>query len=124
MTAVKERVNLARQIEKIEYFNSRAKHQNSWLQQAAEALELDLDDDELIGGQFTEREESEKQKMLKGMKKQLKHLLSQPAFKGLMKTKYPTQSGKLILSDCIGQHSQSALSAISKVQVKKVKKKQ
>ncbi|XP_039221805.1 ATP-dependent RNA helicase DDX24 isoform X1 [Crotalus tigris] len=124
MTAVKERVNLARQIEKIEYFNSRAKHQNSWLQQAAEALELDLDDDELIGGQFTEREDSEKQKMLKGMKKQLKHLLSQPAFKGLMKTKYPTQSGKLILSDCIGQHSQSALSAISIVQVKKVKKKQ
>ncbi|KAM6463833.1 ATP-dependent RNA helicase DDX24 isoform 2-T3 [Liasis olivaceus] len=49
MTAIKERVNLARQIEKVEYFNSRAKHQNSWLQQAAQALELDLDDDELIG---------------------------------------------------------------------------
>ncbi|XP_070787628.1 ATP-dependent RNA helicase DDX24 [Pituophis catenifer annectens] len=124
MTAIKERVNLARQIEKIEYFNSRAKHQNSWLQQAAEALELDLDDDELTGGQFTEQEESEKHRMLKGMKKQLKHLLSQPVFKGLMKTKYPTQSGKLVLSDYIGQHSQSALSAVSKVQVKKVKKKQ
>ncbi|XP_026535012.1 ATP-dependent RNA helicase DDX24 [Notechis scutatus] len=124
MTAIKERVNLARQIEKIEYFNSRAKHQNSWLQQAAEALEVDLDDDELTGGQFTEQEESEKHRMLKGMKKQLKRLLSQPVFKGLMKTKYPTQSGKLVLSDCIGQHSQSALSAISKVQVKKAKKKQ
>uniref|UniRef100_A0A8C6VC11 ATP-dependent RNA helicase n=1 Tax=Naja naja TaxID=35670 RepID=A0A8C6VC11_NAJNA len=124
MTAIKERVNLARQIEKIEYFNSRAKHQNSWLQQAAEALELDLDDDELTGGQFSEREESEKHRMLKGMKKQLKHLLSQPVFKGLMKTKYPTQSGKLVLSDYIGQHSQSALSAVSKVQVMKAKKKQ
>ncbi|XP_058018603.1 ATP-dependent RNA helicase DDX24 [Ahaetulla prasina] len=124
MKAIKERVDLARQIEKIEYFNSRAKHQNSWLQQAAEALELDLDDDELTGGQFTEREESEKHRMLKGMKKQLKHLLSQPVFKGLMKTKYPTQLGKLVLSDYIGQHSQSALSAVSKVQMKKVKKKQ
>ncbi|XP_063146339.1 ATP-dependent RNA helicase DDX24 [Candoia aspera] len=124
MSAIKERVNLARQIEKVEYFNSRAKHQNSWLQQAAEALELDLDDDELIGGQFSEREESEKQKMLKGMKKQLKHLLCQPVFKGLMKTKYPTQSGKLVLSDIIGQHSQSALGAISKVQVKKIKTEQ
>ncbi|XP_032089416.1 ATP-dependent RNA helicase DDX24 [Thamnophis elegans] len=124
MTAIKERVNLARQIEKIEYFNSRAKHENSWLQQAAEALELDLDDDELTGGQFTEREESEKHRMLKGMKKQLKHLLNQPVFRGLMKTKYPTQSGKLVLSDYTGQHSQSALSAISKAQVKKVKKKQ
>ncbi|XP_053231974.1 ATP-dependent RNA helicase DDX24 isoform X1 [Podarcis raffonei] len=49
MTAIKERVNLARKIEKVEYFNSRAKQHNSWLQQAAEALELDLDDDELIG---------------------------------------------------------------------------
>ncbi|XP_013925905.1 PREDICTED: ATP-dependent RNA helicase DDX24 [Thamnophis sirtalis] len=123
MSAIKERVNLARQIEKIEYFNSRAKHENSWLQQAAEALELDLDDDELTGGQFTEREESEKHRMLKGMKKQLKHLLNQPVFRGLMKTKYPTQSGKLVLSDYTGQHSQSALSAISKAQVKKVKKK-
>ncbi|XP_070609478.1 ATP-dependent RNA helicase DDX24 [Erythrolamprus reginae] len=124
MTAIKERVNLARQIEKIEYFNSRAKHQNSWLQQAAEALELDLDDDELTGGRSTEAEESEKHRMLKGMKKHLKHLLSQPVFKSVMKTKYPTQSGKLVLSDHIGQHSQTALSAISKVQVKKVKKKQ
>ncbi|KAM6463831.1 ATP-dependent RNA helicase DDX24 isoform 1-T2 [Liasis olivaceus] len=124
MTAIKERVNLARQIEKVEYFNSRAKHQNSWLQQAAQALELDLDDDELIGGQLSEQEESEKHKMLKGMKKQLKHLLYQPVFKGLMKTKYPTQSGKLVLSDFIGQHSHSALGAISKVQVKKIKKKQ
>ncbi|XP_007437081.1 ATP-dependent RNA helicase DDX24 [Python bivittatus] len=122
MTAIKERVNLARQIEKVEYFNSRAKHQNSWLQQAAEALELDLDDDELIGGQLSEQEESEKHKMLKGMKKQLKYLLCQPVFKGLMKTKYPTQSGKLVLSDFIGQHSHSALGAISKVQVKKIKK--
>ncbi|RMB98790.1 hypothetical protein DUI87_25009 [Hirundo rustica rustica] len=44
-----ERVNLARQIEKAEFFNSRAKQHNSWLQQAAEALEVDLDDDMLMG---------------------------------------------------------------------------
>lgn len=40
-----ERVSLARQIEKIEYFNSKTKQQNSWLQQAADALEMDMDDD-------------------------------------------------------------------------------
>ncbi|XP_065541611.1 ATP-dependent RNA helicase DDX24 [Lathamus discolor] len=49
MTSIKERVNLARQIEKAEFFNSRAKQHNSWLQQAAEALEIDLDDDMLMG---------------------------------------------------------------------------
>lgn len=44
-----ERVNLARQIEKIEFHNSREKQHNSWFRQAAEALEVDLDDDLLIG---------------------------------------------------------------------------
>ncbi|NXT72448.1 DDX24 helicase, partial [Chaetops frenatus] len=116
MTSIKERMNLARQIEKAEFFNSRAKQHNSWLQQAAEALEIDLDDDMLMGN---EQEESQKQKMLKGMKKQLKHMLSQPLFKVLMKTKYPTQSGKLLLPQT--SVSISALGAVSKKQAKKKK---
>ncbi|NXI46103.1 DDX24 helicase, partial [Galbula dea] len=118
MTSIKERVNLARQIEKAEFFNSRAKQHNSWLQQAAEALEIDLDDDMLMGN---EQEESQKQKMLKGMKKQLKHMLSQPLFKVLMKTKYPTQSGKLVLPQTSVGISESALGTISKQQAKKKK---
>ncbi|NWI99931.1 DDX24 helicase, partial [Crypturellus undulatus] len=121
LTSVKERMNLARQIEKIEFFNSRAKQHNSWLQQAAEALEIDLDDDVLMGGKATEQEESQKQKMLKGMKKQLKHMLSQPLFKVLMKTKYPTQSGKLLLPQPSVSSSESALGTISKQQAKKKK---
>lgn len=119
MTSIKERMNLARQIEKAEFFNSRAKQHNSWLQQAAEALEIDLDDDMLMGRKASEQEESQKQKMLKGMKKQLKHMLSQPLFKVLMKTKYPTQSGKLLLPQTsVGI---SALGAVSRKQAKKKK---
>ncbi|NWR15285.1 DDX24 helicase, partial [Emberiza fucata] len=119
MTSIKERMNLARQIEKAEFFNSRAKQHNSWLQQAAEALEMDLDDDMLMGKKASEQEESQKQKMLKGMKKQLKHMLSQPLFKVLMKTKYPTQSGKLLLPQT--SENISALGAMSKKQAKKKK---
>ncbi|XP_041268651.1 ATP-dependent RNA helicase DDX24 [Onychostruthus taczanowskii] len=119
MTSIKERMNLARQIEKAEFFNSRAKQHNSWLQQAAEALEIDLDDDMLMGRKASEQEESQKQKMLKGMKKQLKHMLSQPLFKVLMKTKYPTQSGKLLLPQT--SEGISALGAMSKKQAKKKK---
>ncbi|KFO56117.1 ATP-dependent RNA helicase DDX24, partial [Corvus brachyrhynchos] len=119
MTSIKERMNLARQIEKAEFFNSRAKQHNSWLQQAAEALEIDLDDGMLMGKKASEQEESQKQKMLKGMKKQLKHMLSQPLFKVLMKTKYPTQSGKLLLPQTsVGI---SALGAVSRKQAKKKK---
>ncbi|XP_065607106.1 ATP-dependent RNA helicase DDX24 [Cyrtonyx montezumae] len=121
MIAIKERVNLARQIEKTEYFNGRAKQHDSWLQQAAEALEVDLDDDLFMGKKSSEQEESQKQKMLKGMKKQLKCLLSQPLFKVLMKTKYPTQSGKLLLPQTSAGSSESALSIISKKQAKKKK---
>ncbi|NXP71564.1 DDX24 helicase, partial [Ramphastos sulfuratus] len=120
MTSIKERMNLARQIEKAEYFNSRAKQHNSWLQQAADALEIDLDDDMLMG-KTSEQEESQKQKMLKGMKKQLKCMLSQPLFKVLMKTKYPTQSGKLLLPQTSGDISESALGTVSKHQAKKKK---
>ncbi|NXT50656.1 DDX24 helicase, partial [Pluvianellus socialis] len=121
MTSIKERVNLARQIEKAEFFNSRAKQHNSWLQQAAEALEIDLDDDMLMGKKASEQEESQKQKMLKVMKKQLKHMLSQPLFKVLMKTKYPTQSGKLLLPQTSVGISESALGTVSKQQAKKKK---
>ncbi|XP_009465747.1 PREDICTED: ATP-dependent RNA helicase DDX24 [Nipponia nippon] len=121
MTSIKERMNLARQIEKAEFFNSRAKQHNSWLQQAAEALEIDLDDDMLMGKKASEEEESQKQKMLKGMKKQLKHMLSQPLFKVLMKTKYPTQSGKLLLPQTSVGISESALGTVSKQQAKKKK---
>uniref|UniRef100_A0A8B9FQQ1 ATP-dependent RNA helicase n=1 Tax=Amazona collaria TaxID=241587 RepID=A0A8B9FQQ1_9PSIT len=121
MTSIKERVNLARQIEKAEFFNSRAKQHNSWLQQAAEALEIDLDDNMLMGRKTSEEEESQKQKMLKGMKKQLKHMLSQPLFKVLMKTKYPTQSGKLLLPQISVSMSESALGTMSKQQAKKKK---
>ncbi|XP_064279568.1 ATP-dependent RNA helicase DDX24 [Passer domesticus] len=119
MTSIRERMNLARQIEKAEFFNSRAKQHNSWLQQAAEALEIDLEDDMLMGKKTSEQEESQKQKMLKGMKKQLKHMLSQPLFKVLMKTKYPTQSGKLLLPQT--SERISALGAMSKKQAKKKK---
>ncbi|KAJ8288914.1 hypothetical protein COCON_G00015730 [Conger conger] len=99
MAAIKERVNMARKIEKIEYHNSREKHHNSWFKQAAEALELELDDDLLLGGRKTEEDDMQQQKMVKGMKRHLKHLLSQPVFKNSMKTKYPTQMGKLSLPE-------------------------
>ncbi|MBN3279475.1 DDX24 helicase, partial [Polyodon spathula] len=99
MAAIKERVKVARKIEKIEYHSGRAKQHNSWFQKAAEALEIDLDEDVLIGGGQDEFEDRQKMMMMKGMKMHLKHLLSQPIFKNTMKTRYPTQMGKLTLPE-------------------------
>ncbi|KAK9533649.1 hypothetical protein VZT92_008754 [Zoarces viviparus] len=95
MEAIKERVNLARQIEKIEFHNSKEKQHNSWFRQAAEAMEVDLDDDILIGRGKDEDDDREQQRAVKGMKKHLKHLISQPVFNNGMRTKFPTQMGKM-----------------------------
>uniref|UniRef100_W5N5V9 ATP-dependent RNA helicase n=1 Tax=Lepisosteus oculatus TaxID=7918 RepID=W5N5V9_LEPOC len=119
MVAIKERVNLARKIEKIEYHNNRAKHHNSWFQQAAEALEIDLDDDLLIGKRKDEYEDKQHQQMVKGMKKHLKHVLSQPIFKTMMKTKYPTQMGRLPVFDLPAANVERALDTVSNQKQKK-----
>ncbi|XP_056401626.1 ATP-dependent RNA helicase DDX24, partial [Hyla sarda] len=119
MNGIKERVSLARQIEKMEYFNSKAKHQNSWILQAAEALELELEDDDLIGGKQDEAADSQKVKALKMMKKQLKRLLSQPIFRNVMKTKYPTQSGQLPLPSLPLSRAESALHTLTEHKTKK-----
>ncbi|CAL8272775.1 unnamed protein product [Merluccius merluccius] len=123
MDAIKERVNLARQIEKIEFHNSKEKSHNSWFRQAAEALEVDLDDDVLMGRGRDEHDDRQQQKMVKGMKKHLKYLLSQPVFKNDIKTKYPTQMGKLSLPIMPLAGVETAISSVSKQRKKPRQKK-
>ncbi|XP_068582473.1 ATP-dependent RNA helicase DDX24 [Cebidichthys violaceus] len=120
MEAIKERVNLARRIEKIEFHNSKEKQHNSWFRQAAEALELDLDDDLLIGGGKDEDDDREQQRAVKGMKKHLKHLISQPVFNSGIRTKYPTQMGKLSFPGMPAPGRGNALTRVS-LQEKKQK---
>lgn len=64
----------------------------------------------------------EQQKMVKGMKKHLKHLISQPVFKNVIKTKYPTQMGKLSLPHLPVAGMESALTSITKLKVQESKK--
>ncbi|XP_054652280.1 ATP-dependent RNA helicase DDX24 [Dunckerocampus dactyliophorus] len=119
MEAIKDRVNLARKIEKIEFYNNRQKHHNSWFRQAAEAMDITLDEDLLLGHGRDEDDDREQQKMVKGMKIHLKHLISQPVFKGATKTKYPTQMGRLCLANLPLVGEESAITRVSAVQKKK-----
>lgn len=112
MEAIKERVDLARKIENIEYHNCKEKKHDSWFRQAAEALEVDLDEDLLLGKSKDEHMDVQQQRMVKSLKKHLKHLISQPVFKKVMKTKYPTQMGKLCLQQAALAGTQSALSRV------------
>lgn len=60
---------------------------------------------------------------MKGLKKHLKHLLGQPIFKAHMKTKYPTQMGKLQLPQ-IPLGDETALISVHKQKQKDKQKKQ
>ncbi|KAK2878254.1 hypothetical protein Q8A67_019045 [Cirrhinus molitorella] len=113
MNAIKERVTLARKIEKMEYFHSREKQHNSWVRQASEAMEIDVDEDLLMGSK-EEEEDREKQRLVKILKKQLKQLIAQPVFTHQMKTKYPTQMGKLQLPRLPIATADTALACVSR----------
>lgn len=69
-----------------------------------------------------EDDDREQQKMVKGMKKHLKHLISQPIFKNVIKTKYPTQMGKLSLPHMPLAGKESALTRVSIQKKQKLKK--
>lgn len=114
MNVVKERIHLARQIEKAEYRNFQACLHNSWIEQAAAALEIELEEEMYKGGKVDQQEERRRQKQLKVLKKELRHLLSQPLFKEDLKTKYPTQSGRLPVLVAAPRNGESALSCLSR----------
>ncbi|XP_023619845.1 ATP-dependent RNA helicase DDX24 isoform X1 [Myotis lucifugus] len=123
MDAVKERVQLARQVEKAEYRNFQACLHNSWIEQAAAALEIELDEEMYKGGKADQHEERRRQKQMKILKKELRHLLSQPLFKDDQKTKYPTQSGQPPVLRPAPRNGESALSCLSKQKKRKPKPK-
>uniref|UniRef100_A0A2K6QS11 ATP-dependent RNA helicase n=1 Tax=Rhinopithecus roxellana TaxID=61622 RepID=A0A2K6QS11_RHIRO len=100
MDVVKERIRLARQIEKSEYRNFQACLHNSWIEQAVAALEIELEEDMYKGGKADQQEERRRQKQMKVLKKELRHLLSQPLFTESQKTKYPTH-GRDLMQICI-----------------------
>lgn len=64
------------------------------------------------GGAGDDTADGEQKKMLKGMRKHLKYLTSQPLFKNEMKTKYPTQMGKLPFSKIPAAGMASALTKV------------
>lgn len=122
MDVVKERIRLARQVEKAEYRNFQACLHNSWIEQAAAALEIELEEDMYKGGKADQQEERRRQKQIKVLKQELRHLLSQPLFQENLKTRYPTQSGRLPQPMVAPRNGESALSCLSRQKRRRRKK--
>lgn len=65
------------------------------------------------GGTEDDHADRGQQKMVKEMKKHLKHLTSRPLFTNVMKTKYPTKMGVLPVSKVCVAGMESALTSVS-----------
>ncbi|XP_051006786.1 ATP-dependent RNA helicase DDX24 [Acomys russatus] len=124
MDVVKERIRLARQVEKAEYRNFQACLHNSWIEQAAAALEIELDEEMYKGGKADQQEERRRQKQVKLWKQELRHLLSQPLFQEKLKTRYPTQSGRPPQPVVAPRNGESALSCLSRQKRRRKKPKE
>ncbi|KAF1588535.1 UNVERIFIED_CONTAM: ATP-dependent RNA helicase DDX24, partial [Eudyptes pachyrhynchus] len=124
MDVVKERIRLARQIEKAEYRNFQACLHNSWIEQAAAALEIELEEEMYKGGKADQQEERRRQKQMKMLKQELRHLLSQPLFQENLKTRYPTQSGRPPQPVLASRNIESALSCLSRQKRRRKKPKE
>lgn len=64
------------------------------------------------------------QRAVKGMKKHLKHLISQPVFRNMNKSKYPTQMGRLSMPHLpVGGRGNALTSLSTQEDKRKLKKK-
>ncbi|GFQ80987.1 ATP-dependent RNA helicase DDX24 [Trichonephila clavata] len=92
---VKERVTVARSIDKMEHRITRQNAENRWIQNAAKDLDVDIDDD-LLNDMGDQHEQAKKSREIKAMKKQLKFMLSKSITSRIFTGKFPTKHGKLI----------------------------
>ncbi|GIX94359.1 ATP-dependent RNA helicase DDX24 [Caerostris extrusa] len=116
---VKERVTMARSIDKLEHRQNRLTAQNRWFQNAAKDMDVDIEDD-LLNDVGDEQERAAKSREINAMKKQLKAMLSKPIISKIFTGSFPTKSGKL-LSPSI-YNPQKAVTVVQKNRKKKKNK--
>ncbi|KAJ7778256.1 ATP-dependent RNA helicase [Mycena metata] len=101
---LKERVLLARQIETTHHKIKKANHDRKWMQETAEALEVELDSD-FVSDSDEEKPSNQKRKAkdLKNanLKAELKRLLAQPLVARGVSTRYITSGSRPIVDDLI-----------------------
>ncbi|XP_047002062.1 ATP-dependent RNA helicase DDX24 isoform X1 [Schistocerca americana] len=91
---VKERVHLARELDKLELTCRRHHAKNNWFHKAIKDMDLVLDENEMPSG--LSRETAVEIKRVASLKrKQLNTLLSKPIFPRGFSGKYPTKTGQL-----------------------------
>lgn len=99
--AVKERVNLAREVDVMDLRARKESSEISWLEKAAEEMDIILsesEDDERHDGNGSRKHRMDATlKLIKMKKNHLSKMLQTPLFPGGFSYKYPTATGKLLV---------------------------
>ncbi|XP_012232773.2 ATP-dependent RNA helicase DDX24 [Linepithema humile] len=111
LIAIKERVNVAREIDKLELRCRRENTQKSWLQKAKEEMDIILDDDDDNESSTESEETAALKRQLKVKKHQLKSLLTKPVFPKGFSTKYLDTNVNVDLA----QNAEKAIEVMKKV---------
>ncbi|KAI0087341.1 DEAD-domain-containing protein [Irpex rosettiformis] len=104
---LKERIQLARQIDNAQHKIKKENHEKHWLKEAAEAMEIELDSDfELSSGDERKAGPSKHQRKSRNakttaLKAELKQLLAQPLVARGVSTRYITSGSRPIVDDVI-----------------------
>ncbi|PVG01923.1 DEAD-domain-containing protein [Serendipita vermifera] len=94
---LKQRVSIAREIDKIHHSSTKKKHENNWLKVTAEALEIELSDEETIP---EERNKDEGVK-IRNLKHQLNQLLTRPLMAKGISAKFITSGSHSVVDELL-----------------------
>ena len=102
MPALRKRVNLARQIDKLQHSLDKQTHESKWFEKLAEEADLEIDEDEdnqtihSVRSRSNSDDSATKQRLAR-LNHELTRLLQQPVTCTKYSGKYPTQAGAVTL---------------------------
>ncbi|KIK56881.1 hypothetical protein GYMLUDRAFT_46776 [Collybiopsis luxurians FD-317 M1] len=111
---LKARVKLARQIETTQHRANKTKHEQKWLREAAEAMEIELDEDfdsDVSSSDHpSKRQQKANQAQTAALKAQLKQMLGQPIIARGISARYITSGSRSIVDELIsGEYNDKML---------------
>ncbi|WWD09175.1 hypothetical protein V865_007297 [Kwoniella europaea PYCC6329] len=119
LPSLRERIRIAREIEKAEHTQQKSTHDKNWLIETAELMDLDIDPD-LLSDQDDQDPDlpyTKKQKTKKGAKRvdvralkdELRALLSEKLLARGVSARYPTSGSKIIVDDLLRETGHATL---------------
>ncbi|CAK5274662.1 unnamed protein product [Mycena citricolor] len=116
---LKERVQLARQIETSHHKVKKANHDKKWIKEAAEALEVDLDSDFMSDSDEdkpSNRQRKSRDLKAAHMKDKLRQMLAKPLVARGVMTKYITSGSRPIVDDLLAGQFHDTMVGVPKTE--------